>query len=74
MPGVERFFEMDAFGRRTGRQLLLKPGTAMPAVANNAAWSPDPKFSAADELMKSSGFEQVPKATLKNGFEIVAAV
>lgn len=73
MPGVERFFEVDAFGRRTGRQLLLKPGTVMPKAAHDSTWSPDRKFSPADELMNSSGFRAVLEAALKDGFAIVAA-
>jgi hypothetical protein len=74
MPGVARFFEVDAFGRRTGRQLLLKPGTTMPQAADNSTWSADQQFSAADELMKSSAFKQVLASVLKNGFEIVTAL
>jgi hypothetical protein len=72
MPGVERFFEVDAFGRRTGRQLLLKPGVVMPKAAHDSSWSPDGKFSPADELMNSSGFKAVLEAALKDGFAIVA--
>jgi hypothetical protein len=73
MPGVERFFELDAFGRRTGRQLLLKPGAVMPKAADDSTWSPDQKFRPADELMNSSDFKAVLEAVLKNGFAIVGA-
>ena len=71
MPGVRRFFEMDAYGRHTGRQLLLKPGEAMPQPLEASTWSADPTFSAADEILKSSGFKQVLASVLENGFEIV---
>jgi hypothetical protein len=71
MPGVERFFELDGFGQRTGRQLLLKPGVVLPKAADDSTWSLDQKFRPADELMNSSGFRVVLEAVLKNGFAIV---
>jgi hypothetical protein len=71
MPGVARFFEIDAYGRRTGRQLLLKPNEPMPAPLAGAAWSADSAFNVADELLASSGFREVLASVLKNGFEIV---
>jgi hypothetical protein len=66
-----RFFEIDAYGRQTGRQLLIKPGQAMPQPLGGSAWSADSKFSAANELFASSGFKGVLASVLKNGFEIV---
>lgn len=71
MPGITRFFELDAYGRQTGRQLLLKLGNAMPAALEGGSWSGDITFSAANELLASSGFKQVLEAVLENGFEIV---
>jgi hypothetical protein len=71
MPGVTRFFEIDACGKQTGRQLLVMPGEAAPEPLTGATWSPDPKFNLANELMKSSGFREVLESVLKNGFEIV---
>jgi hypothetical protein len=71
MPGVTRFLEVDAFGRQTGRQLLLKPGAVMPHPLERSEWSADPAFSPADELLRSSGFKRLLESVLKNGFEIV---
>jgi hypothetical protein len=71
MLGVRRFFEIDAYGRQTGRQLLLKSGEALPQPLEDSTWSADPTFSAADEILKSSGFKAVLASVLKNGFEIV---
>ena len=71
MPGVTRLLEIDAYGRQTGRQLLIMPGEAAPDPFTGATWSPDPKFSLADELMESSDFREVLESVLKNGFEIV---
>ena len=72
MTGVTRYFEIGAYGERTGRQLLLKPGAAMPHPTESATWRADPTFSAADELLKSSGFKQVLTSVLKNGHEIIS--
>jgi hypothetical protein len=71
MPGVTRLLEIDAYGRQTGRQLLIMSGEAVPDPLTGATWSPDSKFSLADELMQSSGFTEVLESVLKNGFEIV---
>jgi hypothetical protein len=72
MTGVTRYFEVGAYGERTGRQLFLKPDAPMPQPTEGATWRADPAFTVADELLTSSGFKQVLTSVLKNGHEIIS--
>ncbi|WP_316202869.1 MULTISPECIES: hypothetical protein [unclassified Bradyrhizobium] len=69
---VFRFFEKDRFGIRTGRQLLITPGVALPPAAHDCRWSQDTDFDAMEEQSNSSGFALVLAAVEREGFAIVA--
>lgn len=69
--GVTRHFEVNGFGKRTGRELFLKPKGTAPGAMDGCRWSKDSKFNPGEELTMASGFRQVLENVFRKGFEIV---
>ncbi len=71
--GILRFFEADAFGVKTGRQLIILRDAPLPPSAPNTTWRIDAYFNPADELLKTPSFKAVLRSVLKNRHEIIVS-
>ena len=67
MPGLRRYVEWMARGRRTDRVVYVFKERSLPKPLPGAEWQLDAKFNVADELLRDPEFKAVLKAALDNG-------
>jgi hypothetical protein len=70
MPGL-RYVEWMSRGRRTGRVVYATKERNGPKPLPGAEWQLDPKFNAAEELLRDPELKTVIEAALKKGAEVV---
>jgi hypothetical protein len=68
---IVRYLETGDYGEKTGRQLIAKVDSKLPAPDARATWTGDPSFDSATELLDAPSFKRVVESVLKNGNEIV---
>jgi hypothetical protein len=71
MVGLRKYIEWMTGGRRTGRIAYVTREWDLPTPSPSAEWQLDPKFNAAEELLRDPELKNVFKAALDNGAHVV---
>ena len=68
---LERYIEWMSGGRRTGRVAYVLGKRNLPKPVAKAEWQIDSKFNVAEELLRDPFLEDVIKAAIDKGVEVV---
>jgi hypothetical protein len=71
MVRLKKYVEWMSRGQRTNRIAYVMKEWDLPIPLPGAEWQIDPKFSAADELVRDPELKIVFKAALEKGVEVI---
>ena len=71
LPGLKRYFEWMGRSVRTGRVAYVIDEWNLPEPVPGGEWTFDPKFNAAEELLRDPDMKFIFKAALDEGAKLV---